>query len=187
MNFFEFILFVIYSVSWIHELMSFATLGNSFNFYLNVFQFCHFLFLLRLWLTWVLDPIYSFTDPWGSDFVLLMQVFFFPVQIAWFLFFSLQFSSVIQSCLTLCKHMDCSTPGLPVHHQLSQFTQTHVHWVGYAIQPFHTVSSPSPPAFNFSQHQGLIRWVSSSHQVARILEFQLWHQSFQWIFMTDFL
>ena len=86
MNFFEFILFVIYSVSWIHELMSFATLGNSFNFYLNVFQFCHFLFLLRLWLTWVLDPIYSFTDPWGSDFVLLMQVFFFLFKLHDFCF-----------------------------------------------------------------------------------------------------
>ena len=83
--------------------------------------------------------------------------------------------------------MDCSTPGLPVHHQLPEFTQTHVHWVGDAIQPSHPLSPPSPPAFNLSQHQGLFKWVSSSHQVARVLEFQLQHQSFQWIFRTDFL
>ena len=83
--------------------------------------------------------------------------------------------------------MDCSTPGLPVHHQLPEFTQTHVHWVGDASQPSHPLSSPSPPAFNLSQHQGLFQWVSSSHQVAQVLEFQLQHQSFQWIFRTDFL
>ena len=67
--------------------------------------------------------------------------------------------------------MDCSTPGLPVHHQLLGFTQTHVHWVGDAIQPSHPLSCPSPPAFNLSQHQGLFQWVSSSHQVAKVLEF----------------
>ena len=98
-----------------------------------------------------------------------------------------QFSSVAQSCLTLCDPMDCSTPGFPVHHQLPEFTQTLVHWVGDAIQPSHPLSSPSPPAFNRSQHQGLFKWVSSSHEVAKILEFQLQHQSFQWIFGTDFL
>ena len=99
---------------------------------------------------------------------------------------SVQFSSVDQSCLTLCKPMDCSTPDFPVHHQLPEFTQIHVHWVSDAIQPFHPLSSPSPPAFNLSQHQGLFQWVSSSHQVAKVLEFQLQHQSFQWIFRTDF-
>ena len=98
-----------------------------------------------------------------------------------------QFSSVTQSCLTLCDPMDRSTPGLPVHHQLPEFTQTHVHWVSDAIQPYHPLSSPSPPALNLSQHQGLFKWVSSSHQVAKLLEFQLQHQSFQWIFRTDFL
>ena len=72
------------------------------------------------------------------------------------------FSSVTQSCPTLCDPMDCSTPGLPVHHQLPEFTQTHAHWVGDAIQPSHPLSSPSPPAFNLSQHQGLFKWVSSS-------------------------
>ena len=98
-----------------------------------------------------------------------------------------EFSSVAQSCPTLCDPMDGSTPGLPVHYQILEFTQTHVHWVGDAIQPSHPLSSPSPPALNLSQHQGLFQWVSSSHQVANVLEFQLQHQSFQWIFSTDFL
>ena len=83
--------------------------------------------------------------------------------------------------------MDCNTPGFPVHHQLPEFTQTHIHWVGNAIQPSHPLSSPSPPAFNLSQNQGLSQWGSSSHQVAKVLEFQLQHQSFRWIFRTDFL
>ena len=98
-----------------------------------------------------------------------------------------QLSSVAQLCLTLCYPMDCSTPGFLVHHQLLELTQTHVHGGGDAIQPPHPQSSPSPPAFNLSQHQGLFQWVSSSNQVAKILELQLQHQSFQWIFKTDFL
>ena len=98
-----------------------------------------------------------------------------------------QFSSVAQSCLTLCYPMDGSMRGLPVWHQLPEFTQTHVHWVSDAIQPSHPLLSPSPPIFNLSQHQGLFQWVSSSHQVAEVLEFQLQRQSFQWIFRTDFL
>ena len=92
---------------------------------------------------------------------------------------SVQFSSVTQSCLTLCDHMDCSTPGFPVHHQPPELAQTHGHQVGDAIQPSHSLSSPSPPAFNPSQHQGLFQGVSSSHQVAKVSEFQLQHQSFQ--------
>ena len=83
--------------------------------------------------------------------------------------------------------MDCSTPGFPVPHRLPELAQTHVHQVGDAIQPSYPLSSPSPPAFSLSQHQGLFRWVSYSHQVAKILEFQLKHQSFQWIIRTDFL
>ena len=83
--------------------------------------------------------------------------------------------------------MDCSTPGFHVHHQLLEPTQIHVHWVGDAIQPSHPLLSLSPPAFNISQDQGLFKWVSSSHQVAKVLEFQLQHQSFQWIFRTDLL
>ena len=98
-----------------------------------------------------------------------------------------QFSSVPQSCLTLCDPMDRSTPGLPVHHQLPEFTQTHVHWVGDTIQLSHPLLSPSSPALNLSQHQGLFKWVSSSHQVAKVLEFQLQHQSFQWTPRTDLL
>ena len=82
----------------------------------------------------------------------------------------LQFSSVAQSCSTLCNPMDCSTPGFPVHHQLLELTQTHVHRVSDAIQPSHHVLSPSGPAFNLSQHQSLFKWVSSSHQVAKVLE-----------------
>ena len=83
------------------------------------------------------------------------------------LYHSVQFSSVAQSCLTLCNLVNHSTPGLPVHHQLPDFTQTHVHWAGDAIQQSHPLSSPSPPALNLSQHQGLFKWVSSSHQVAK--------------------
>ena len=101
-------------------------------------------------------------------------------------FGTIQFSSVAQSCLTLCDPMNCSTPGLPVHHQLPKLTQTHVHWVGDAIQLSHPLSSPFPSPFNLSQHQGLFKWVSSSHQVAKVLQFQRQHQSFQWIFRTDF-
>ena len=82
---------------------------------------------------------------------------------------------------------DCSTPGLPVHHQLLKFTQTHVHWVRDPIQPSHPLLSPFLPTFNFSQHQGLFKWVSSSHQVAKVLKFQLQHQSFQWTDRTDLL
>ena len=100
---------------------------------------------------------------------------------------SVHFSSVTQSCPTLCNPMDCSTLGLPVHHQLLEPTQTHVHWVGDTIQPSHPLSSPSPPAFNLSTNQGLFQWVSSPHQVAKVLEFQLHHQSFQWGPGTDLL
>ena len=96
-----------------------------------------------------------------------------------------QFISVAQSCLTLCNPMNRSTPGLPDHLQLSESTQIHVHWVGDTIQPSHPLSSPSPPAFNLSQHQGLFQWVSSSHEVAKVLEFQLQHQSFQRTPRTD--
>ena len=97
------------------------------------------------------------------------------------------FHSVCKSCPTLHNPMDHRTPGLPVHHQLPEFTQTHVHWVSDAIQPSHPLSSPSPPAFNLSQRQGLFKWVSSSHQVAKPLEFQLQHQSFQWTPRTNLL
>ena len=97
-----------------------------------------------------------------------------------------QFSSVAQSCPTLCNPMDCSMQAsLSITN--SQFTQTHVHWVGDAIQPSHSLLSPSPPALNLSQHQGLFKWVSSSHQVAKVLELQLQRKSFKWKPKTDFL
>ena len=97
------------------------------------------------------------------------------------------FSSVAQSCPTLCDPMDCSMPGFPVLHYFPVFAQTHVHRVSDAIQPSHPLSFPSPPAFNLSQHQGLFQWVSSLNQVAKVLEFQLQHQSFQITFRTNFL
>ena len=94
------------------------------------------------------------------------------------------FSSVAQSRPTLCGPMDCSTLGFPVlKHQLPEFTHTHVHWVSDTIQPFYPLLSP--PALNLSQYQGRFKWVSSSHQVGKVLEFQHQHQSSQWIFRTD--
>ena len=100
---------------------------------------------------------------------------------------SVRCSLVTQSCPTLCDPMNRSTAGLPVHHQLPEFTQTHVYPVGDAIQPSHPLSSSSPLAPNPSQHQGLFQWVNSSHEVAKVLEFQLQHQSFQWTPRTDLL
>ena len=90
--------------------------------------------------------------------------------------------SIIKSCPTLCDPMD-----FPILHYLLEFAQTHVHWVDDAIQSSHHLSPPSPPAFSLSQHQGLFQWIGSSHQVAKVLELQLQHQSFQWIFRVDFL
>ena len=90
-----------------------------------------------------------------------------------------QIRSVAQSCPTLCDPMNRSTPGLPVHLQLLEFTETHVHRVSDAIQPSHPLSSPFPPVPNPSQHQSLFQWVNSSHEVAKVLEFQLWHHSSQ--------
>ena len=93
-----------------------------------------------------------------------------------------QFSSVTQSCPTLCDPMDCCMPGLPVHHQLLEFTQTHVHCLGYVIQPSHPLSSPSPSAFNFSQHEGLFRWpkycsfsfnISPSNEYSGLISFRM--------------
>ena len=91
----------------------------------------------------------------------------------WLSKMNFQFSLVTQLCLTLYDPMDYNMPGFPVHHELPELAQTHVHWVGDTIKPSHPLSSPSPPAFNLSQHQGLFKWVSSSHQVVKILEFQL--------------
>ena len=95
--------------------------------------------------------------------------------------------SVTKSCPALCKPMDCSVPGFPVLHYLLQFAKTHIHWVGDAIQPSHPLSPTSPPALNLPQHHGFFQWVGSSQQVAKVLENQLQHLSFQRIFRVDFL
>ena len=115
--------------------------------------------------------------PFGTCRIILLNIF------------SLSSVSSVQSLsrVWLCDLRDYSTTGLPVHHQLPELAQTHVHRIGDAIQPSHPLLSPSPSVFNLSQHQGLFQWVSSSHQVAKVLELQLQHQSFQWIFRTDFL
>ena len=118
-------------------------------------------------------------DGWMDVYSILPEPIMQKLRIVKHILPSVQFSHSVVS--------DCSMPGFPVHHQLPELAQTHVHWVSDAIQPSHPLLSPSPPAFNLSQHQGLFQWVSSSHQVAKLLELQLWHQSFQCIFRTDFL
>ena len=122
--------------SLVRELISPMPWGMA-KFFFSSRMFPHILFVWRVLYSCLLDILNM------SNFFLMMQ-----------------FSLVTQSCPTLCDPMDCSTPGLPVHHQLPEFTQTHVHWVGDAIQPSHPLSSPSPPAFSLSQHQGLFWWVS---------------------------
>ena len=124
----------------------------------------------------------KYRESFESQLKSFRRVWIYKMQLKMF-----QFSSVAQLCLTLCDPMDCSTLGFPVYHQLPELTQTHVHRVGDATQLSHLLSSPSSLTFNLSQHQGFFQWVSSSHQVAKILEFQLQHQAFQWIIRTDFL
>ena len=112
-------------------------------------------------------------------FWLVSMVYSFPS-------FYFLFLLATESCLTFCDPMDCSTPGFPVLHCLLELAQTHAHWVSNAVQPSHPLLPPLS-ALNLSQHQGLFQWVSSSHQVAKILELRLQHQSFQWTFRTDLL
>ena len=109
-------------------------------------------------------PSYTFSILWSSKFAIALYLLKCTSD---------QIRSVTQSYLTLCNPMNRSTPGLPVHHQFPEFNQTHVHRVSDAIQPSHPLSSPSPPALNSSQHQSLFQWVNSSHEVAKVLEFQL--------------
>ena len=116
---------------------------------------------------WSLFDLYAWNPAFHISNFEFLQIFY------------LQFSSVPQSCPTPCDPMNLSTPGLPVHHQPPEFTQTYVHWVGDAIQPSHPLSSPFLPAPNPSQHHSLFQWVNSSHEVAKVLEFQLQHHSFQ--------
>ena len=136
------------------------------------------------WWTWVLE---SFGSWWWTGRLGMLQSMGSQSWTDWVIELIVQFSSVAQSLLTLCDPMNHSTLGLPVHHQLPESTQTHVHWVSDAIQPSHLLSSPSPPALNLSQYQALFKCVSSSHQVAKVLEFQLQHQFFQWTPRTDLL
>ena len=120
-------------------------------------------------------------DPWTTGI--------WTVQVQLYRNFFQQWMPLLfsQSYLTPWDPMDGSMPGFPVLHYLPEFVQTHDCWVDDAIQPSHPLLSPSPPALSLSQHQSLFQWVSSSHQVAKVLELQLQHQSFQWIFMVDFL
>ena len=111
------------------------------------------------------ETIVEYSEDWGGNLYARSNMFQAYDMI--------QFSSVTQLWLTLCDPMNRSTPGLPVHHQLQESTQTHVHWVSDAIQPSHPLLSPSLSAFNLSPNQGLFQWVSSLHQAAKILEFQL--------------
>ena len=124
---------------------------------------------------------YSGCSFWSAVVGISFNVISYP----WVYQFSI--SSVTQSCSTLCNLINRSTPGLRVHHKLPESTQTHVHWVGDAIQTSHPLLSPSPPVPNPSQCQSLFQWVNSLHEVAKVLELLLQHQSFQWIFRTDFL
>ena len=145
--------------------------------------YCFSWFALHIWKIKYIFNIYTVYILWSYRLFLVIK---FHYSLSCWCVIS-QFSSVTQSCLTLCDPMNRSTPGLPVHYQLLESTQTHVHRVGDAIQPSHPLLSPSPPVLNLSQHQGLFQWVSSSHQVTKVLEFQLQHQSFQWTPRTDLL
>ena len=144
-----------------------------------------------LWIRWSKYWSFSFSISLSNEYSGLISF-----RMEWFDIFAVQgvlksllqhYGSAAYSCQTLWDPMDCSMPGLPTHNQLPELTQTHVHWFDDAIQPSHPLSSPSLPAPNPSQHQGLFQWFGSSHQVAKVLEFQLQHQSFQWTFRTDFL
>ena len=146
-----------------------AFVGNVMSLLFNILSRLVIAFLprsKRLLISWLLSPFAVILEPKKIKSV--------TEQLNNFLLdTSVQFSSVAQSCPTLCDPMDYSTPGLPVHHQLPEFTQTPVHWVGDAIQPCHPLLPPSPPAFNLSQHQGLFKWVSSSYQAAKVFEFKI--------------
>ena len=138
---------------------------------LHLSFFCFWCSFSRLW---------CHCYPWGRVIIPKLSSFSLSIR-------SDQIRSVAQSCLTLCDPMNRRTPGLPVHHHLPEFTQTYVHRVGDAIQPSHPLLSPFPPSPNPSQHQSLFQWVNSSHEVAKVLEFQLQHHFFQRTPRTDLL
>ena len=160
-----------------------AFINHLFIIVFVSFKFVYFFFIsLFAETSWLRILIYPLVD-WSiqSDIS-----FHEPGGKAYFSYSSVWFSSVIQSCFTFCNPVDCSMPGFLVHHQLPVLAQTHVCWLSDVIPPSHPLSSPSPPAFNLSQHQSLFKWVSS-HPMAKVLEFQLQYLSFQWTFRTDFL
>ena len=152
------------------------------NWMLSIFSFFDVVYHMN-WFVHVEPSLWRLCDPWFfSNMLLSLHIFFFLVSVSvvdfivvikdfWMYSSSVQFSRSV--CPTLCNPMNCSMPGLPVHHQLPEFTQTHIHRVGDAIQPSHPLSSPSPPAPNHSQHQSLFQWVNSLHEVAKVVEFQL--------------
>ena len=148
----------------------------------------HFLKITWCFFYW-LSHIKLFSKLQNNQLTLYWTInnLFIKYHIKYWEFFSEQFSSITQLCPTLCDPKDCSTPGFPVHHQLPELAQIHVHWVSDAIQPSHPLPSSSPLSFNLSEHQSLFQWVSCSHQVAKVLEFKLQHESFQKIFRTDFI
>ena len=138
--------------------------------------FCDWLFSLSImFLRFLYDAGYS-----STSFLLLSEITLNNIPLYSIMhLYIYQFSSVAQSCPTLCDPMDCSTPRFSVHHQLPELSQTHVQQVGDTIQPSDPLSSPSPPAFDLSQHQSLFQGVGSSHQVAKVLEHQLQNKTFQ--------
>ena len=163
-------------------------LSNSF------LRSCSCLFILSPNCKARIGPSENSVNSYTIKFIIAYKPKNCPPKTAWnirdkdegyLLYTYIQFSSVAQLCPTLCDPMNLSMPGLPIHHQLPEFTQTHGHRVGDAIQPSHPLSSPSPPAPNPSQHQGLFQCINSLHKMAKELEFQ--HQSFQWTPRTDLL
>ena len=137
--------------------LSISTATSPVKVIIILFYFLHPLFLFWPFWCFLSRGPKAIFENWSCQFCLTT------------LHWSVQFSSVTQSCPTLCDPMNCSTPGLPVHYQLPEFTKTNVHWVGDAIQPSHPLLSPSLPAPNPSQYQGLFQWVNSSHEVAKVL------------------
>ena len=153
----------------VHVLLK-SHLENFEHYFASVWEECN---CALVWTVFGIAFLWDWNENW--PFPVLWPLLSFPNLLAYWVqhFHSIQFSFslVAQSCPTLCDAMNCSTPDLPVHHQLLESTQIHVHRVDDAIQPSHPLSSPFPPALYPSQHQCLFQWVSSSHEVAKVLEF----------------
>ena len=167
---------LVYNLCWsslLHAAVFSLVISNEFGWFYLSSQMCTFFMGNLSWFSSNPSLLKSLQYAVCSS---IFWILCFNLDHCWWschLLWGVQFSSVTQLCPTLCDPMNCSTPGLHVHHQLWEFIQTHVHWVSDSIQLFYPLSSPSPHAFNLSQHQGLFKWVSSSHQVPKILKFQL--------------